>query len=53
MLRQRAGGPTIEEFLGYCELKDGFSRKAQLAIFTAWVVFVVVAVPIVLVMSPT
>jgi hypothetical protein len=52
MLRQRAGGPTIEEFLHYCELKDGFSRSAQLAIYAVWVVFVVVAVPIVLMMSP-
>lgn len=52
MLRQRAGGSTIEEFLRYCELKDGFSRSAQLAIFAVWVVFVVVAVPIVLLMSP-
>ena len=53
MLRQRAGGPTIEEFLHYCELKDGFSRSAQLAIFAVWVVFVTVAVPIVLVMNLT
>jgi hypothetical protein len=49
---QRTGGPTIEEFLRYCELKDGFSRSAQLAIFAVWVVFVIVAVPIVLLMSP-
>jgi len=28
MLRQRAGGSTIEEFLRYCGLKDGFSRRA-------------------------
>lgn len=53
MLRQRAGGPTIEEFLRYCELKDGFSRRAQLWIFAAWVLFVFVAVPIVLMMSLT
>ncbi|MBU3672039.1 MAG: hypothetical protein FGM43_05765 [Sinobacteraceae bacterium] len=52
-LRCRTGGPTIEEFLRYCELKDGFSRRAQIAIFAAWVVFVVVAVAIVLVMSLT
>lgn len=53
MLRQRAGGPTIEEFLRYCELKDGFSRRAQLWIFAAWVLFVFVAVPIVLMVSLT
>jgi hypothetical protein len=53
MLRQRAGAPTIEEFLRYCELKDGFSRRAQLSIFAAWIVFVVIAVAIVLVMSST
>ena len=28
MLRQRAGGPTIEEFLRYCELKDGFFAES-------------------------
>ena len=50
-LRRRRGGPSIEEFLRYCELKDGFSRKAQITIFAVWVAFVVVAVPIVLVMS--
>lgn len=52
-LRRRRGGPSIEEFLRYCELKDGFSRSAQLAIFAVWVVFVVVAVLIVLVMNLT
>ncbi len=53
VIRRRSGGPTIEEFLRYCELKDGFSRRAQLSIFAAWVVFVVIAVAIVLVMSST
>ena len=52
-LRRRRGGPSIEEFLRYCELKDGFSRRAQLWIFAAWVLFVFVAVPIVLMMSLT
>jgi hypothetical protein len=52
-LRHRRGGPSIEEFLRYCELKDGFSRKAQLWIFAAWVTFVVVGVATVLVMSTT
>jgi hypothetical protein len=52
-VRRRSGGPTIEEFLRYCELKDGFSRRAQLSIFAAWIVFVVIAVAIVLVMSST
>ena len=50
-LRRRAGGPTIEELLRYCELKDGFSRKAQIMIFAVWVAFVVVAGAIVLMMS--
>ena len=48
MLRQRAGGPTIKEFLRYCELKDGWSRKAQLSIFAVWVVFVVFAITVLL-----
>ena len=52
-VRRRSGGPTIEEFLRCCELKDGFSRRAQLSIFAAWIVFVVIAVAIVLVMSST
>jgi hypothetical protein len=50
-LRRRRGGPSIEELLRYCELKDGFSRRAQLTIFAAWVVFVVIAITIVLVMN--
>ena len=52
-IRHRRGGPSIEEFLRYCELKDGFSRRAQLWIFAAWVTFVVVGVATVLVMSKT
>ena len=50
-VRRRNGGPTIEEFLRYCELKDGWSRTAQLAIFATWMVFVVIAIAIVWVMS--
>jgi hypothetical protein len=50
-LRRRRGGPSIEELLRYCELKGGFSRRAQLTIFAVWVVFVVIAITIVLVMN--
>lgn len=32
--------------------KDGWSRKAQIAIYSAWIVFVAIAIVVVLVMQP-
>ena len=50
--RRRAGGPDYEEFMRYNEVKDGWSRKAQIAIYSAWIVFVAIAIVVVLVMQP-
>ena len=39
-LRQSTGGPAVEEFLRYCELK-GSTRKLLLSLYAAWVLIVV------------
>lgn len=40
-IRRYAGGPGLEEFLHYCELKDGWSRKWQIRLFAVWIAIVV------------
>lgn len=51
-LRRRARGPDFEEFLRYIEMKDGWSRKATLALFWTWILFVIAAIILVLVVPP-
>ena len=51
-LRRRAGGPDFEEFLHYTQMKDGWSRKATLAVLWTWILFVIAAIILVLVMAP-
>ena len=50
--RGRAGGPDFEEFLHYTQMKDGWSRKATLAVLWTWILFVIAAIILVLVMAP-
>ena len=50
-LRKLRGGPGFNEFLRYCELKDGWPRKWQMAAFYMWLVFVAVAIVVAALMS--
>jgi len=43
-LRTLRGGPNVNEFMRYCELKDGWPRKWQIAIFYLWLAFVAGAI---------
>ena len=43
-LRALRGGPDFNEFLRYCELKDGWPRKWQIAVFFLWLAFVAGAI---------
>ena len=43
-LRELRGGPVLNEFLRYCELKDGWPRKWQIALFFLWLAFVAGAI---------
>ncbi len=43
-LRELRGGPGFDEILRYGELKDGWPRKWQTALFSFWVVFATVVV---------
>jgi len=50
-LRKLRGGSDFSEFMRYCELKDGWSRKWQIAIFYLWLAFVAGAVVVVVLMD--
>jgi len=50
-LRKFRGGPGFNEFLRYGELKDGWPRTWQIAVFVFWLVFVAAAVTAVLLMN--
>jgi len=50
-LRKLRGGPGFNEFLRYSELKDGWPRKWQIAIFYSWLAFVAGAVVVVALMD--
>lgn len=50
-LRKFRGGPSFNEFLRYGELKDGWPRTWQIAVFVFWLVFVAAAVTAVLLMN--
>jgi len=50
-LRKLRGGPDLYEFLRYGELKDGWPRKWQIAIFYLWLAFVAGAVVVVALMD--
>ena len=50
-LRKLRGGPDFNEFLRYGELKDGWPRKWQIAIFYLWLAFVAGAVVVVALMD--
>lgn len=43
-LRKLRGGPNFTEFMRYCELKDGWPRKWQIAIFYLWLALVAGAI---------
>jgi len=49
--RKLRGGPDLDEFLRYGELKDGWPRTWQIAVFVFWLVFVAAAVTAVLLMN--
>jgi len=49
--RKLRGGPDLDEFLRYGELKDGWPRKWQIAIFYLWLAFVAGAVVVVALMD--
>jgi hypothetical protein len=50
-LRKLRGGPDVNEFLRYGELKDGWPRKWQIVAFYSWLVFVTAAVIAALLLS--
>ncbi len=50
-LRKLRGGPDVNEFLRYGELKDGGPRKWQIVAFYSWLVFVTAAVIAALLLS--
>jgi hypothetical protein len=50
-LRKFRGDPGFNEFLRYGELKDGWPRTWQIAVFVFWLVFVAAAVTAVLLMN--
>ncbi|MCZ8130748.1 MAG: hypothetical protein O9284_05550 [Steroidobacteraceae bacterium] len=43
-VRKLRGGPDLDEFLRYGELKDGWPRKWQISLFACWLVIVAAAV---------
>ena len=50
-LRRLRGGPGLDEFLRYGELKDGWPRKWQIAVFYVWLAFVAGAIVVVALMD--
>jgi len=50
-LRELRGGPGLKEFLRYNELKDGWPRKWQIAVFYVWLAFVAGAIVVVALMD--
>ncbi len=50
-LRKLRGGPDFNEFLRYCELKDGWPRTWQIVAFYSWLVFVAGAIVVAVLMS--